>query len=152
MSGHAVTVRKLLHASCDEVFDAWLDAEGLCAWMLPGTMKHCDAMLEPRVGGRFHIFMRSSRIEYTHSGEYRVLDRPSKLVFTWQSSYMNQQETLVTVDLFDRDGLCELVLTHERVPPELAPKGVSIGWRQMLDKLDVSLQAPGDNTIARPRA
>jgi uncharacterized protein YndB with AHSA1/START domain len=146
MSGDVITVRTLLHASRDEVFDAWLDADSLCRWMLPGTMKHCEAILDPQVGGRFHILMRSERIEYVHSGEYRVIDRPSKLVFTWVSSYMSRQETLVTVDLFDHDGLCELVLTQERVPRDLAPKGVAAGWRRMLDKLDASLQSAHRST------
>jgi uncharacterized protein YndB with AHSA1/START domain len=151
MSRDAITVRKQLRASRDEVFDAWLDAEGMCAWMLPGTVKHCEAMVDPRVGGRFHIHMRSAQLDYVHSGEYRVLDRPSKLVFTWVSSYMQQQETLVTIELFDRDGQCELVLTHERVPAALSAKGVGAGWRTMLDKLAAALSAPhtGD---ARDRA
>ncbi|WGS53331.1 SRPBCC domain-containing protein [Paraburkholderia sp. D15] len=141
MSGQTVQVKRVLPASREEVFDAWLDPEGMREWMLPGTVKRCDVMLEPRVGGRFHIFMASARVEYVHSGEYRVLERPSKLVFTWVSSRMAQQETLVTVELFERgqgDGggeQCEIVLTHERVPLDHSGKGLGVGWKQMLDKL-----------------
>ncbi|KVM10741.1 hypothetical protein WL40_14645 [Burkholderia ubonensis] len=62
---------------------------------------------------------------------------------------MSQRETLVAIELFDRDGLCEVVPTHERIAAELAPEGIGIGWRQMLDKLDASLRAPGGGGIAR---
>ncbi|WCM22094.1 SRPBCC domain-containing protein [Paraburkholderia bryophila] len=143
MSGQTVRVRRLLPASCDEVFDAWLDPDGMREWMLPGTVKHCEVMLEPRVGGRFHIFMSSARAEYVHTGEYRVLERPSKLVFTWVSSRMDQQETLVTVELFARGEQCEIVLTHERVPVDHAGKGLAVGWNQMLVKLGASFTKQG---------
>lgn len=140
MSLQAVRVSKLLSASRDEVFDAWLDPDGMREWMLPGTVKHCDVMLEPRVGGRFHIFMKSAGADYMHTGEYLVLERPSKLAFTWVSSRMDQQETLVTIELFERgDQQCELVLTHERVPADHSAKGLGVGWQRMLEHLEKRL-------------
>jgi len=33
MSGQTVVVRKRLPATCEEVFEAWLDAEGMRRWM-----------------------------------------------------------------------------------------------------------------------
>ncbi|MEK6425314.1 MAG: SRPBCC domain-containing protein [Burkholderia gladioli] len=140
-SGATVTVRRTLAASREAVFDAWLDADGMCRWMLPGTVRHCEVMLGPQVGGGFAIFMRSARLDYMHTGEYRIIERPSKLVVTWTSSYMAQQETLVTIELFGRDAQCELVLTHERVPLDLSKEGLGVGGQQMLEKL--ALQAPG---------
>ncbi|MCI3205493.1 MULTISPECIES: SRPBCC domain-containing protein [Pandoraea] len=136
MTLQTVRVSKVLPASRDEVFDAWLDPDGMCEWMLPGTVKHCDVMLEPRVGGRFHIFMKSAGADYVHTGEYLVMDRPSKLAFTWLSSRMDQQRTLVTIELFERgEQQCELVLTHERVPADHSARGLGVGWNQMLEKL-----------------
>lgn len=136
MTTQTVRVRRLLPASRDEVFDAWLDPDGMREWMLPGTVKHCDVMLDPRVGGRFHIFMKSAGADYVHTGEYLVMDRPSKLVFTWVSSRMDRQETRVTIELYEHDAQqCELVLTHERVPAEHSGKGLGTGWNRMLEKL-----------------
>lgn len=151
MSTQAIRVSKLLHATCDEVFDAWLDPDGMRAWMLPGTVRHCDVMLEPRVGGRFHIFMKSAGADYVHTGEYRVLERPSKLVFTWVSSRMDKQETLVTIELFERGAQqCEIVLTHERVPPEHSARGLGVGWNQMLEKLAKQLSGAQGHSPASP--
>ena len=75
MSGHTVVIRKLLPASREEVFDAWLDNEGMQQWMCPGTATSSEVTLEPRVGGRFRILMKAPEATYDHTGEFRVLDR-----------------------------------------------------------------------------
>jgi uncharacterized protein YndB with AHSA1/START domain len=110
MSDQIVVIRKILRASCDEVFDAWLDAAGMQQWMCPGSVTSCKVALDPRVGGRFRIVMTAPSTEFVHTGEFRVLDRPSKLQFTWVSSRMKDQETLITVELRPRKAACELVL------------------------------------------
>jgi uncharacterized protein YndB with AHSA1/START domain len=135
MSGQTVTIRKLLPASCEEVFDAWLDAEGMRQWMHPGPVTSCEVTLEPRVGGHFRILMRAPDAEYLSTGELRVLDRPSKLEFTWVSSRWNYEETLVTVDLHRREAHCELVLTHERFPHEHSAPELQEGWAKILEEL-----------------
>src|ERR1700733_10754482 len=113
MSGQTVIIRKMLPASREEVFDAWLDAEGMSEWMRPGPVTSCEVVLEPRVGGNFRIVMTAPNAEYVNTGEFRVFDRPSKLESRWE-----HQETLVTVELHERETQCELVLTHERFPQE----------------------------------
>jgi len=130
-----VTIHKVLAASCEEVFDAWLDAEGMRMWMTPGEVDRCEVALEPRVGGRFRIVMTEPGAEYVNTGEFRVLERPAKLQFTWVSSRWEQQETLVTVELHRRENHCELVLTHERFPVKHSREQLIKGWNQILEKL-----------------
>jgi uncharacterized protein YndB with AHSA1/START domain len=130
-----VKIRKLLPASCEEVFDAWLDTDGMCRWMCPGPVTGCEVTLEPRVGGHFRIVMSAPGAQLVHTGEFRVLDRPSRLEFTWVSSRMDHQETLVTIELHEREDKCELVLTHQRVPQEHPAGQLGQGWNQILEKL-----------------
>ena len=70
MKGQSVTIRKVLSASCEEVFDAWLDAEGMTQWMRPGSVANCRVMLEPCIGGQFQIVMTSPELnmETTNKG------------------------------------------------------------------------------------
>jgi len=140
MNTQTVTVRKTLRASREEVFDAWLDAEGMRTWMFPGPVTHSEVKLEPRVGGQFEIVMSAPGIEIVNRGEFRVLDRPARLQFTWISSRWANQETLITIDLTSRDGHCDLVLTHERFPLEHSAEQLQMGWGQMLEKLAEYLQ------------
>lgn len=135
MTGQTVTVRKLLPASCEEVFDAWLDAETMSEWMRPAPSMTCDVALDPRVGGKFRIVMKAPHAEFVNIGEFLVLDRPSRLQFTWISSRWGNQETLVTVELHRLGTRCELVLTHDRFPMEHSSEQLVNGWNQMLEKL-----------------
>lgn len=136
---HTITIRKVLPASCEEVFDAWLDAEGMQEWMQPGPVTHCKVALEPRVGGQLQIVMGTPDAEYVSTGEFRVLERPTKLMFTWISSRWDMQETLVTLELKPHGNDCELILTHERFPSDLLVSGVQNGWGHILEKLDTYL-------------
>lgn len=135
MSAQKVVVRKMLPASREEVFDAWLDSDGMREWMTPGTAASAEVTLDARVGGNFRILMKSPKADYDHTGVFRVLDRPSKLQFTWVSQGTDQQESLVTVELFERGTQCELVLTHEGIPREESAKEHERGWGQIITKL-----------------
>lgn len=135
MNLQTVTIRRMLPASCEEVFDAWLDASGMREWMRPGPVTDCDVMLEARVGGRFRIEMETGSGQIVNTGEFRILDRPAKLQFTWISSRWAYDETLVTVQLYPRDAFCELVLTHERFPLAYSGEQLEKGWTQILEKL-----------------
>jgi uncharacterized protein YndB with AHSA1/START domain len=138
VNGQAVTIRKVLSASRDEIFDAWLDADGMREWMRPGPVANCEVMLEPHVGGHFRIVMRSfdPDVEVVNRGEFRILDRPSKLQFTWISPRWDNQETLVTVELRELGANCELILTHERFPLEHSSEQLETGWNQIFEKLN----------------
>src|SRR5215471_13963028 len=136
----------MLAASCEEVFDAWLDAQGMCQWMCPGPVTSCEVTLEPRVGGHFRIVMTAPGAKFVNTGEFRVLDRPEKLQFTWASSRWGNQETLITVELHPRDAQCELVLTHERFPLEYSAGQLVTGWTQILAKLAASLNSADTST------
>ena len=144
MSGQSVTIRKTLPASCEEVFDAWLDAEGMRHWMCPGPVTSCDVALEPRVGGHFRFIMTIPGAQIVSSGEFRVLERPAKLQFTWISSRWDDEETLVTVELHRREAECELVLTHERLPLTHSTSQLTTGLTQILEKLGKYLRDATD--------
>ena len=110
-------------------------------WMCPGPVTSSDVALEPRVGGQFRIVMNAAGALFVNTGEFRVLDRPAKLQFTWVSSRWGHQETLVTIELDPQDSHCELVLTHERFPVEHSVRQLVTGWNQILDKLGNHLES-----------
>jgi uncharacterized protein YndB with AHSA1/START domain len=136
MNGQTVIVRRVLPASSEEVFDAWLDAEGMREWMCPGPVTSSEVTLEPQVGGRFRIVMTAPGAQFVNTGEFRVLDRPAKLQFTWVSSRWGYEETLITVELHPHGAHCELVLTHERFPLEHSREQLVKGWTEILEKLE----------------
>jgi uncharacterized protein YndB with AHSA1/START domain len=70
--------------------------------------------------------------EMTMRGEFRELQPDKKIVFTWQWEDDEDWEnhiSIVTVELYDRDGGTELRLTHEQLPNEESRDGHTRGWR-----------------------
>jgi uncharacterized protein YndB with AHSA1/START domain len=139
LASAAVVVRRTIAASAEDIFDCWLDPEALAAWMRPGTIRSTVAKVEPRVGGRYEIVMQGEQGAIPHSGEYRVIDRPRRLVFTWRSPYAGPAETLVTVDFLRAGKGTEVVVTHEQLPAE-ARESHSRGWTSGLEHLDEACQ------------
>ena len=51
----------------------------------PATIAETRAETDPRDGGAFRIVMVNDDTDILHSGTYREIDRPRRLVFTWTS-------------------------------------------------------------------
>jgi len=143
-----LVVRKVIPASREEIFAAWVDPESIRHWMCPGETISADAQVDLRVGGAFRIVMKHPTRDVHHTGEYVIVEPPSKLVFTWASSATGNRPTLVTIELFARGEGCELVLTHERFADSEEVRRHTRGWGQILDTLALHLDA----RAARPDA
>ena len=130
-----LVLRKLIPASREEVFAAWSDPAGMRHWMCPGDTQTAEAQIDFRVGGSFHILMKGGKDDTDHTGEYQVIEPPSKLSFTWISKSTESKATLVTIELFERGDQTELILTHERLPSAERVRQHKGGWSQIADRL-----------------
>lgn len=131
-----IVIRRTIAATVDELFDAWLDPESLAQWMHPGTTVRSTAIVDARVGGTFEVVMPRESGPFRHYGEYRVIERNRKLVFTWYSHATHDTETLVTVEFHPVSGGTEIVLTHERMPDHEAGLRHVQGWTLALELLE----------------
>jgi uncharacterized protein YndB with AHSA1/START domain len=134
LSSAAVVVRRTIAASPELLFDAWLDPISLSHWMRPGGISSTQARVDPRVGGEYEVIMRTDTDPIRHRGVYRAIDRPRRLVFTWESPPTDNRETLVTVDFIPKGKSTEVVVTHERLPESALPSH-SNGWTSAMEKL-----------------
>ena len=116
-----VTVRRVLPAPPDIVYDEWLDPVGMLEWMCPRPARAVKISLEPSVGGPLRIDIEDSGSSLYVSGTFVELDRPRRLRFTWSCSAWADPsvQTLVTVTLEDH-GADEtmMIIEHEQLPPE----------------------------------
>ena len=135
LASAAVVVRRTIAASAEDLFDAWLDPEALAEWMRPGTIKRSEARTDPRVGGAYEVIMHGDSGTIPHSGVYRVIDRPRRLVFTWNSPFAGHEDSLVTVDFRPVGQSTEIMVTHERLPAS-AMESHRRGWTGGLEQLD----------------
>jgi len=143
-------VRRVIPASPEALFDAWTDAEGMARWMRPGPEMQCRCRLDMRVGGRFEIDMIApDGTTLPHTGTYRVVDRPRKLVFTWVSAPTGQRESVVTIEFRAAKGGTEIILTHDGLPPAAAEPHEG-GWQEIIRKLAEDSQASEARSSRRP--
>ena len=142
MSGpHHVEILRRLPVPIGELFRWWTEADLLEEWMSPvGTV---EAETDLRVGGALRIVMKSGDTVIEHVGQYLEIERPTRLVFTWQSPYTGPQPSIVTVELQpDGDGATNLRLVHSELP-ESAAASHRDGWGSMLDRLAGHVLEPG---------
>jgi uncharacterized protein YndB with AHSA1/START domain len=140
----AVTVRRVLPAPPDVVYDEWLDPAGLAEWMCPRPARAVKVSLEPSVGGVLRIDIEDRGSSLYVTGRYLELDRPRRLRFTWSSSGWTDPtvQSVVTVTL-DRHGADETMMTieHEQLPPDQVDSHGN-GWTAIGAQL-------GDALVAR---
>jgi uncharacterized protein YndB with AHSA1/START domain len=139
MNAPPLRIVRVLSAPPEEVFDAWTDPESLAVWMAPGSVRRSVVEADARVGGRFLIVMQGPDCDHEHTGEYLVVERPRRLVFTWTSAATGGRPTTVSVELRARGrDETELTLVHEGLTGEAEPSHRS-GWGDILRKLGTTL-------------
>ena len=132
-----IEIRKELSASAEMVYDAWLDPESVKKWMCPAEgVIVPNPHIEAKVGGKFQFDMQAGENSLPHFGEYRQLERPNKIQFTWNSFNTNNQDSLVTIVIESSgENSCFLTLTHEKLPTDESIKDHTNGWTRIMNCL-----------------
>jgi uncharacterized protein YndB with AHSA1/START domain len=128
-------------AKPEEVFDAWTSPEVLRRWWGPAPSwdsTRCDVDL--RVGGGYVMRVRDpeSGTELEVAGEYREIDPPRRLVYTWCWAEGGPNPGLVTVVTVDFVALGErtrVVLEHAGLGSDQSGTRHTAGWNGAFDNL-----------------
>jgi uncharacterized protein YndB with AHSA1/START domain len=131
-----LVLERILPAPPAEVFRAWTEPESLRVFMCPDWITSTTVDADVRVGGRFRIVMREGDADREHTGEYRVVEPPSRLVFTWHSAITGPGGSVVTITLAPHAGGTRLVLVHEQLPSDDSAGKHRRGWSSILEKLE----------------
>lgn len=135
-----VVVKKVLKADRDTLFRAFSDPEIMRRWFFAGESGwSADVANEFKVGGQYRIDMHDADGKtWSHWGEYREIDRPHKIVFTWNSESVERTE--VSVEFREATGGTEVILTHEFLPDEEQREDHRGGWNGCLRNLERALR------------
>jgi uncharacterized protein YndB with AHSA1/START domain len=136
-SGIAFVTRRTIRAKVERVFDAWTRPEQLRAWWGPRPVICSDAAVDLRVGGQYRIVNSlPDGGTVTIHGEFRVVEPPHKLVYTWRMDDGPPESSLVTVTFSPRGEGTEVVVVHDDIPTEPVRESHEDGWRGCLDALE----------------
>lgn len=134
--GEALVVQRTFSAPPEQVFDAWLNPAVAKRFLFAtpdGEIVRAD--IDARPGGRFTITDRREGEGVDHVGEYKVIERPRRLAFTFAVPKYSDVFTGVLIDIAPSGRGSELTLTHEGVLPEWL-ESTREGWTGILAKLD----------------
>lgn len=134
MTDLTLTCTRIISASPEQVYNAWLDPAVIRKFMAGGAIQTVtEARTDPRVGGAFYILMKGET-EVPHRGVYKVLTPFSRMVFTWESPY-SSADSEVEILLTPVEGGTEVTLHQVKFLSEGARDGHFGGWTRILDRL-----------------
>ena len=142
---HSLRVSRIIRADPDTLFRAWTDPQQLLHWWRQESdgWTFAGASIDLRIGGHYRLGMTGPDGK-THVavGVYRDVQRPVRLVFTWDWEEPTNRvgDTLVTVEFKDAgDNRTEVVLTHERFAEAARMGRHEQGWTELLRLLERSV-------------
>jgi uncharacterized protein YndB with AHSA1/START domain len=135
-------IERAFEAPIERVFDAWTNPDVLRRWL------HCGpdwetpiAGVDLQVGGRIRILMRdpADGATYGATGEYRLIERPNRLVFTWTFDDHADNRQLIELQFSERDGVTTVVMINSGVATDTQEADQRSGWRLCFDNLEPAL-------------
>ena len=132
-------IARTFDAPVAQVFDAWTSEVVLRGWLhgMPGW-ETPTAEVDLRVGGTIRIVMRdpADGTEAGATGEYRVIDPPRRLVFTWVWDDQPDRPQLIELELSERDGRTTVSMTNSAIPTDGRLESQERGWQVCYDNLE----------------
>jgi uncharacterized protein YndB with AHSA1/START domain len=140
---------RVLHAPRATAFKAWTSADHVKRWFSPETYTVPEVRIEPRVGGRFDICMRSpAGEEHWMRGTFVEIEPNTRLVLESEVSDSAEARLFAArteVKFSDTLGGTQLdiVQSYTLIDPSKAwmVGGAPEGWRSTLDKLEKEVVA-----------
>jgi uncharacterized protein YndB with AHSA1/START domain len=135
-------LERTFDATAEAVFDAWTDPEVLRRWWAAGPDWETPlAEVDLRVGGSYRLSMRDpeSGMTPTVGGEFREVERPRRLVYTWTWEDMPEspsEGSVVTVDFEEAGGRTTVTLVHSGLGTDESRVQHEHGWNACLDNLE----------------
>lgn len=139
-----LNLRRTFKAPRDRVFRAWTDPERLAKWWGPETRSCPFVEMDPRPGGRWRTCMRAEDGEEAWvQGEYKEVDPPKRLVFSWawETDGVPGHKTEVSIDFLDHGDETEMLFCHRGFDSAEAARLHNQGWESSFVCFDNYLNA-----------
>lgn len=138
MSTNTIRLHRVLRASPEKVYRAFLEAGALAKWLPPYGFTCQVHHLDAKVGGTFKMSFTNFGSGKGHSfgGKYLELVPPERLVYTDQFDDPNLPgELKVTVILKKVSCGTELDITQAGLPAVIPVEMCHLGWQESLAQL-----------------
>ncbi len=138
MATGTVHLHRVLRASPERVYRAFLDADAMAKWLPPYGFTCKVHQMDVKVGGAFRMSFTNFTTGHGHSfgGEYRELEPSRKIRYTDKFDDPNLPgEMQTTVTLKEVSCGTELDVVQEGVPEAVPLEMCYLGWQESLAQL-----------------
>ena len=135
----ALEIKRVLPAARADVFAAFSSADQLAEWWGPEGFSVASLEFSPRVGDGYRIEMQPPEGDPFHlTGEFREVDPPARLVFTfvYESPDPDDVENLVELSFRDLGESTEVIFTQGPFKTEPRRALHRDGWTDTFDRLE----------------
>ncbi len=135
--GYVLRIERTFTAPAEAVFDAWTSAEVMRRWFHAGPdWETPEADVDLRVGGAVRIVMRRpDGGRAAAHGEYRIIDRPRRLVMAWTFDDTPANTQLIELTFSESDGSTTVLMVNSGIVSEARRESQQLGWRECLNEL-----------------
>ena len=107
--GYIVRIERTFSAPAEAVFDAWTSAE---------------------------VMRRPDGTRAAAHGEYRVIDRPRRLVMVWTFDDLPSNAQLIELTFSESEGATTVLMVNSGILSEPRRESQQLGWRECLNELE----------------
>jgi uncharacterized protein YndB with AHSA1/START domain len=135
MPASTIRLHRVLRATPERVYRAFLDADAMCKWLPPNGFTAKVHHLDARVGGSHRMSFTNFTTGNSHSfgGTYLELVPGERLRYTDKFDDPNLPgEMQVTVTLKKVSVGTELSIVQEGVPEAIPAEACYLGWQESL--------------------
>ena len=144
MSSNTVKLHRVLRATPDRVYRAFLDADAMAKWLPPHGFTGKVHQMDARVGGTYKMSFTNFTTKQSHSfgGKFLELDENKLIRYTDRFDDPNLPgEMLTTVTIKPVSVGVEVNITQEGIPAIIPLEACYLGWQQSLELLACLVEA-----------
>ena len=132
----SLVVRRTIAANPEILFDAWTKPNLLMKWWGPKNVSCIAAEINLSIGGAFSI---NNQLEdgdvLTIYGVFHHIQRPNKLVYSWNTDKSPNAKEKVTVWFKAKNNGTEVIVSHEKISSAALQQSHTLGWQGCLQGL-----------------
>ena len=143
-STNTIRLHRVLRATPERIYRAFLDADALVKWMPPNGFTGKVHYLDAKVGGTYKMSFTNFTTGKSHSfgGSYLELKPDERIRHTDKFDDPNLPgEMQVTITLKEVSCGTELNITQEGVPAVIPAEACHLGWQESLTLLAILVEA-----------
>ncbi len=141
---HTIRLHRVLRATPDRIYRAFLDPAALAKWLPPHGFTATVDKLDARVGGSYHMAFTNFSTGTSHSfgGSYLELTPNERMRYSDKFDDPNMPgEMITTVELRAVSCGTELHIVQEGVPALIPAEACYLGWQESLTLLTQLVEA-----------